>query len=297
MKVTVCFGRTRVVVPCGDGRMKVFSLIQQAVTRYRKAVAKDPNYWIQVHRLEHGDGGILDLDDILCDVADDKDRLVAVFDEQDPHHGGDGTSASSTGTQSPEIFGSELGTNNVSAFQPYQATSEIEVTPSVLRANMPLHVRRSSDPALTGLSTSVSDNNFSSEEPSRKNPTRWSTTAGFLKQNTAGSPKTCDRKKDENYRSLPRDPSSWSNQFQRDNARSSLSASHPMVDRWLEKQEQDEEGTEEDSSRVEPVGHADTGLENMPNFSLDDMVKLVQVPNDGGPLGIHVVPFSARGGR
>ncbi|XP_008063995.1 partitioning defective 3 homolog isoform X6 [Carlito syrichta] len=297
MKVTVCFGRTRVVVPCGDGHMKVFSLIQQAVTRYRKAIAKDPNYWIQVHRLEHGDGGILDLDDILCDVADDKDRLVAVFDEQDPHHGGDGTSASSTGTQSPEIFGSELGTNNVSAFQPYQATSEIEVTPSVLRANMPLHVRRSSDPALIGLSTSVSDNNFSSEEPSRKNPTRWSTTAGFLKQNTTGSPKTCDRKKDENYRSLPRDTSNWSNQFQRDNARSSLSASHPMVDKWLEKQEQDEDGTEEDNSRVEPVGHADTSLENIPNFSLDDMLKLVEVSNDGGPLGIHVVPFSARGGR
>ncbi|XP_025334277.1 partitioning defective 3 homolog isoform X19 [Canis lupus familiaris] len=296
MKVTVCFGRTRVVVPCGDGHMKVFSLIQQAVTRYRKAIAKDPNYWIQVHRLEHGDGGILDLDDTLCDVADDKDRLVAVFDEQDPHHGGDGTSASSTGTQSPEIFGSELGTNNVSAFQPYQATSEIEVTPSVLRANMPLHVRRSSDPALIGLSTSISDTNFSSEEPSRKNPTRWSTTAGFLKQNTAGSPKTCDRKKDENYRSLPRDASNWSHQFQRDNARSSLSASHPMVDRWLEKQEQDEDGTE-DNSRVEPVGHADTGLENISSFSLDDMVKLVQVPNDGGPLGIHVVPFSARGGR
>nr|XP_019597260.1 PREDICTED: partitioning defective 3 homolog [Rhinolophus sinicus] len=265
--------------------------------RLPKWKSEDPSYWIQVHRLEHGDGGILDLDDTLCDVADDKDRLVAVFDEQDPHHGGDGTSASSTGTQSPEIFGSELGTNNVSAFQPYQATSEIEVTPSVLRANMPLHVRRSSDPALIGLSTSVSDSNFSSEEPSRKNPTRWSTTAGFLKQNTAGSPKTCDRKKDENYRSLPRDTSNWSNQFQRDNARSSLSASHPMVDKWLEKQEQDEDGTEEDNSRVEPVGHADTGLENMPNFSLDDMVKLVHVPNDGGPLGIHVVPFSARGGR
>ncbi|XP_042657816.1 partitioning defective 3 homolog isoform X14 [Tyto alba] len=253
MKVTVCFGRTRVVVPCGDGNMKVFSLIQQAVTRYKKAIAKDPNYWIQVHRLEHGDGGILDLDDILCDVADDKDRLVAVFDEQDPHHGGDGTSASSTGTQSPEIFGSELGSNTASAFQPYQATSEIEVTPSVLRANMPLHVRRSSDPALIGLSTSVSDTNFSSEEPSRKNPTRWSTTAGFLKQNTPGVPSAHERK--------------------------------------------DEDRTEEDSSRVEPVGHADTGLENTANFSLDDMVKLVEVSNDGGPLGIHVVPFSARGGR
>uniref|UniRef100_A0A8C2VKN9 Partitioning defective 3 homolog n=2 Tax=Chinchilla lanigera TaxID=34839 RepID=A0A8C2VKN9_CHILA len=257
---------------------------------------RDPSYWIQVHRLEHGDGGILDLDDTLCDVADDKDRLVAVFDEQDPHHGGDGTSASSTGTQSPEIFGSELGTNNVSAFQPYQATSEIEVTPSVLRANMPLHVRRSSDPALIGLPTSVSDSDFS-EEPSRKNPTRWSTTAGFLKQNAAGSPQTCDRKKDENYRSLPRDTSNWSTQFQRDNARTSLSASHPMVDKWLEKQEQEEDGSAEDSSRVEPVGHADTGLESVTSFSLDDMVKLVQVSNDGGPLGIHVVPFSARGGR
>ncbi|KAM6275425.1 partitioning defective 3 homolog isoform 11-T11 [Spheniscus humboldti] len=253
MKVTVCFGRTRVVVPCGDGNMKVFSLIQQAVTRYKKAIAKDPNYWIQVHRLEHGDGGILDLDDILCDVADDKDRLVAVFDEQDPHHGGDGTSASSTGTQSPEIFGSELGSSAASAFQPYQATSEIEVTPSVLRANMPLHVRRSSDPALIGLSTSVSDTNFSSEEPSRKNPTRWSTTAGFLKQNTPGVPSAHERK--------------------------------------------DEDRTEDDNSRVEPVGHADTGLENATNFSLDDMVKLVEVSNDGGPLGIHVVPFSARGGR
>ncbi|KAM3929570.1 partitioning defective 3 homolog isoform 5-T5 [Leptodactylus fuscus] len=297
MKVTVSFGRTRVVVPCGDGNLKVSSLIQQAVTRYKKAIAKDHNYWIQVHRLEHGDGGILDLDDILCDVADDKDRLVAIYEEQDPHHGGDGTSASSTGTQSPEIFGSELGTNSMSAFQPYQATSEIEVTPSVLRTNMPLHVRRSSDPALVGITTSVSDSNFSSsEEPSRRNPTRWSTTAGFTKKNPPTGQNSNDRKKDENYRSLPRDTSNWSKQFERDKARSSLSASHPLVDKWLERQEQDEDDGEE-NSRVEPVGHADTGLERTSSFSLDDMVKLVEVSNDGGPLGIHVVPYSSRGGR
>ena len=36
---------------------------------------QDAGYWLQVHRLEHGDGGILDLDDILSDVADDKDRV------------------------------------------------------------------------------------------------------------------------------------------------------------------------------------------------------------------------------
>ncbi|XP_067863725.1 partitioning defective 3 homolog isoform X3 [Heptranchias perlo] len=306
MKVTVCFGRTRVVVPCGDGAITVHSLIQQAVTRYRRAIAKDPGYWVQVHRLEHSDGGILDLDDILCDVADDKDRLVAIFEEQDPHHGGDGTSASSTGTQSPEMFSSESAPNSLSAFQPYQASSEIEVTPSVLRANMPLHVRRSSDPALIGLLSSVTGSNLNPAEPSRKNPTRWSTTPGFPKPSQTSS--SLDRKKKEttqrnpvngqdNYRSLPRDAGHWSNQFQRDNARSSLSATHPMVDKWLERQEQEDDGTEEENNRIEPVGRADSCLEHGQNFSLGDVLKLVEVSNDGGPLGIHVVPFSSTGGR
>lgn len=33
-----------------------------------------------MHRLEHGDGGILDPDDMLCDVVDDKDRVSFVED-------------------------------------------------------------------------------------------------------------------------------------------------------------------------------------------------------------------------
>uniref|UniRef100_A0A8C8MKK1 PDZ domain-containing protein n=1 Tax=Oncorhynchus tshawytscha TaxID=74940 RepID=A0A8C8MKK1_ONCTS len=288
MKVTVCFGRTRVVVPCGDGNIKVHTLIQQAVMRYKKAIAKDASYWLQVHRLEHGDGGILDLDDLLSDVADDKDRLVAVYDEQDPHHGGDGTSASSTGTQSPDLFATELNSSNMSAFQPYQAASEIEVTPSALRSNMPLHVRRSSDPALATINGPFSDPRVTlpPEKPSRKNPTRWSTTAGFLKPR--GSPRTCN---------LPRDAGTCANQreFQRETARSSLSANHPMVDRWLERREQDEE--EEENSRIEPIGRADSCMDHTPLRSLDDIVKLVEVSNDGGPLGIHVVPFSARDRR
>ncbi|ETE72643.1 Partitioning defective 3-like protein, partial [Ophiophagus hannah] len=297
-------------------------------------------------------------------------RLVAIFDEQDPNHGGDGTSASSTGTQSPEIFGSELGTTAAS----YEAASEIEVTPSVLRtsfpasptdtlkyktqnpwlvermevedilhlegtrlekaapefklrwsvycyhtqrlflflisSDMPLHVRRSSDPALVGLSLSISDTNFTSEEPSRKNPTRWSTTAGFLKQNPSGGTRSHERKefppfvlkqKDENYRSLPRDTSTWSsNQFQRDNARSSLSATHPMVDKWLERQEQLVQLIRR--GKVVSLRVASSTSIVLPSSQtvwsgICEMVKLVEVSNDGGPLGIHVVPFSARGGR
>ncbi|XP_072524472.1 par-3 family cell polarity regulator alpha, b isoform X2 [Salminus brasiliensis] len=307
MKVTVCFGRTRVVVPCGDGNIKVHTLIQQATMRYRKAIAKDAGYWVQVHRLEHGDGGILDLDDVLCDVADDKDRLVAVYEEQEPHVGGDGTSASSTGTQSPDLFSADVSSSTpISAFQPfhtYQPNSEIEVTPSTLRTNMPLHVRRSSDPALLSLAAiSFSEPRASQpEEPSRKNPTRWSTTAGFLKPRYSTGTSSLERKGRglDTYRSLPRDAGHWTSQreFQRETARSSLSANHPMVDRWLERQEQEEAQEEEDNGRIDPVGRADTCLEHVGVRSLDDVVKLVEVSNDGGPLGIHVVPFSGRDRR
>ncbi|XP_056912399.1 partitioning defective 3 homolog isoform X2 [Takifugu flavidus] len=300
MKVTVCFGRTRVVVPCGDGNIKVHTLIQQAVMRYKKAIAKDASYWLQVHRLEHSDGGILDLDDVLCDVADDKDRLIAVYEEQEPHHGGDGTSASSTGTQSPDLFAADLSAGGgASAFQPYQVASEIEVTPSALRTNMPLHVRRSSDPAL--LTINGPSRVQTEEPPSRRNPTRWSTTAGFLKARHSSGTNSLERKGKsvDTYRSLPRDAGTWNNhrEFQRETARSSLSANHPMVDRWLERQEQDEEAGREENGRIEPVGRSDSCMDHAPARSLEDIVKLVEVSNDGGPLGIHVVPFSGRDRR
>lgn len=40
MKVTVCFGNVRVVVPCGDGDILVRDLIREATLRYRKATGK-----------------------------------------------------------------------------------------------------------------------------------------------------------------------------------------------------------------------------------------------------------------
>ncbi|XP_061695923.1 partitioning defective 3 homolog isoform X7 [Syngnathoides biaculeatus] len=306
MKVTVCFGRTRVVVPCGDGNIHVHALVQQAVMRYKKAIAKDTSYWLQVHRLEHGDGGILDLDDVLCDVADDKDRLIAIYDEQEPHHGGDGTSASSTGTQSPDLFTTvDLSTGGgASAFQPYQAASEIEVTPSALRTNMPLHVRRSSDPALLCLNGPFSGGGVDSraqgeEPPSRKNPTRWSTTAGFLKARHASATNSLERKGKglDTYRSLPRDAGTWANQreFQRETARSSLSANHPMVDRWLERQEQEDEAREQENGRIEPVGRAESCLDHTASTprSLEAQNMFRQAMRSSVIL-FHVVPSSLK---
>lgn len=62
---------------------------------------------------------------------------------------------------------------------------------------MPLHVRRSSDPALLTINGPFgsSDPRVQTEEqPSRKNPTRWSTTAGFLKARHSSGTNSLERK-------------------------------------------------------------------------------------------------------
>lgn len=40
MKVTVCFGNVRVIVPCSNQDMLVRDLMHQAVLRYKKAAGK-----------------------------------------------------------------------------------------------------------------------------------------------------------------------------------------------------------------------------------------------------------------
>ena len=40
MKVTVCFGSVRVVVPCGNGEILISDLTEKAITRYKKAIGK-----------------------------------------------------------------------------------------------------------------------------------------------------------------------------------------------------------------------------------------------------------------
>lgn len=40
MKVTVCFGRTGIVVPCKEGQLRVRELTQQALQRYLKTQEK-----------------------------------------------------------------------------------------------------------------------------------------------------------------------------------------------------------------------------------------------------------------
>ncbi|KAM4836282.1 partitioning defective 3 homolog B isoform 2-T2 [Thomomys bottae] len=143
MKVTVCFGRTGIVVPCKEGQLRVRELTQQALQRYLKTREKDPGYWVKIHHLEYTDGGILDPDDILADVVEDKDKLIAVFDEQEPLHKIESPSGNPADPQSPDAFETEVAAQ-LAALKPIGG--EIEVTPSALKLGTPLLVRRSSDP-------------------------------------------------------------------------------------------------------------------------------------------------------
>jgi len=76
----VTFSDKKVVVPCGQGDLTVRELKELAITRYKKAVGK-PAALVFVYRLEASEGGILDPDDRLTDVCDDKEELIAVYDE------------------------------------------------------------------------------------------------------------------------------------------------------------------------------------------------------------------------
>ncbi|XP_062947589.1 partitioning defective 3 homolog B isoform X2 [Cynocephalus volans] len=227
MKVTVCFGRTGIVVPCKDGQLRVRELTQQALQRYLKTREKDPGYWVKIHHLEYTDGGILDPDDVLADVVEDKDKLIAVFEEQEPLHKIESPSGNPADRQSPDAFETEVAAQ-LAAFKPIGG--EIEVTPSALKLGTPLLVRRSSDPA-------------------------------------PGPP-----------------------------ADAQPSASHPGG-QSLKPVVPDSMQNLEDG---EVMNGVQTELVTSPKTkdALSDMTRTVEISGEGGPLGIHVVPFfSSLSGR
>ncbi|XP_062496635.1 partitioning defective 3 homolog B isoform X1 [Pezoporus occidentalis] len=228
MKVTVCFGRTGIVVPCKDGQLRVRDLTQQALQRYRKAQEKDPASWVNIHHLEYTDGGILDPDDVLADVVEDKDKLIAVYDEQETHRKTDGTNGNLTDRNSPDSFETEVAAQ-LAAFQPIGG--EIEVTPSALKLGTPLLVRRSSDPSLGPPA------DF---HPSASHPSDHS-----LKHVVAGASQVS---------------------FQ--------------------------------DGEMNPSGLTELLLAQRARLPVSELTKTVEISGDGGPLGIHVVPFfSSLSGR
>ncbi|XP_052094977.1 partitioning defective 3 homolog B-like isoform X6 [Mytilus californianus] len=273
MKVTVCFDRVRVIVPCGDGEIPVHSLIEKAITRFKKATAKSADYWVSVNNLRTTDGGILDPDDLLVDVVDDKEQLLADYEEQGVNnyqpHNGDGASASSTGTASPEPVERPKTYHNVNE------DDTVVVTPKDLSAGSRLRVRRGSEPTLHVLNDNISapvncevknviEEHSSDETSSPRNGTHNSATTNPF------------------------------NRFARDSWRQSL-GNRPDMYKWLVAQEKQQDRVQ--MERKEPLGGVSTDVKK----DIPDVISrahqphiqgsiLINLPTEGGPLGIHVVP-------
>lgn len=123
-----------------------------------------------MHHLQ-SQSGILDPDDAVSDVADDREQILASYDDHPgpdptvPQGGGDGASGSSVGTGSPDIFRVQDGKYT-------NTENHIDVGESDQPPNgLTLQVRRGSEPSLLTLDQNTqlypSQN---SQEPSK----RWS---------------------------------------------------------------------------------------------------------------------------
>ena len=149
MKVTVCFDNVRVVVPCGDGTLLVKDLMHEAILRYKKATGKNEST-LTINSLSSlTGGGLLDPDDRLCDVADDREQIVAHFVSTDTNHvGGDG--ASSVGTNSPDFFHSD------GKEQPYTIDTHSSISTSSIKREstkrLSMHALSTREPCLTTYS-------------------------------------------------------------------------------------------------------------------------------------------------
>ncbi|XP_016962719.1 partitioning defective 3 homolog isoform X4 [Drosophila biarmipes] len=173
MKVTVCFGDVRILVPCGSGELLVSDLVKEATRRYIKAAGK-PDSWVTVTHLQT-QSGILDPDDCVRDVADDREQILAHFEDPGPdpgvpQGGGDGASGSSSvGTGSPDIFRDPTNTEAPTCPRDL-STPHIEVTSTtsgpMAGLGVGLMVRRSSDPnLLASLKAEGSNKRWSAAAP------------------------------------------------------------------------------------------------------------------------------------
>lgn len=154
---------------------------------------QDPDSWTVVHHLQTQSGGILDSDDQVSDVADDREVIIANYEDAGPdpgvpQGGGDGASGSSVGTGSPDLFFAPAETKyaatndanaNTSNTNSNNIAPHIEVTVDTNQLNtsgVGLQVRRSSDPSLHQLASMDTPNSSIANSFNQYNDAtkRWS---------------------------------------------------------------------------------------------------------------------------
>ncbi|XP_035223259.1 partitioning defective 3 homolog isoform X2 [Stegodyphus dumicola] len=298
MKVTVYFGNVRVIVPCGKGDILVRELMDLAITRYKKATGKPPSSVVTIHNLKSSrDDGILYPDDQLNDVADDREQIIAVFEEENysplpQYNCGDVTSTSSVCTGSPDMFSVEVGSH---CSIPYN--SDVEITEDQQPAGVtPLQVRRGSEPALNCLFPLSP-----STDPSK----RWSTAVVI---NTSEAQDSLDNQEEneakENASSqgsleINGDIKMSSLTFFRGSGRLSILGNNAETYRWVEAADRQlmKDFNENFSLKLAPPESCEADDASDTSSLSDGREKTIILRNETGPLGIHVVPDYDSKGR
>lgn len=290
--------------------------------------------WVAVRNLKSQGGGILDPDDRLSDVVDDREQIFVSFESDDGihHHvGGDGASGSSDGTGSPDLFkdvGHKYDYRKMHRSS-IKSRTDIEVTGANLANGChivpTLQVRRGSEPNLTQLDPPPPQSiamGVIRSNPINDHTKRWSAAplivdSQFPQQSWQQEkpPDVCQETAAGRFWRLSHD--SMLEQAVNDNPvndfihlprnnvnRLSMQFTcdglgSKVVERtYNSKAKISSRSLPRNQKRKEPLGQANSATSS-PTATADlelDRSEVIVIRNDTGPLGIHVIPDYDRHG-
>ncbi|XP_076349185.1 partitioning defective 3 homolog isoform X9 [Tachypleus tridentatus] len=229
--------------------------------------------------------------------------IIAIYEEQGSpflsHNGGDGTSASSVGTESPDIF---KGSEDIHNERKDPCTeNDVEITADHISSGVtPLHVRRGSEPALNCISP-----NPASADPTK----RWSA-AVIMDNDTSGTSRSVQRNslgssENELADNVAEDETEEENmgflRVGQGSERLSILGSGSNNLCW--KAAADAQLLRNQDARKEPLGGPGTSpdqsrdRDSESSGGSEDRENPIILKNESGPLGIHVVPDYDSNGR
>ncbi|CAK1545301.1 unnamed protein product [Leptosia nina] len=260
------------VKPVPPPRYKKRAKLAVHSQRQKRTVSWGPETWVGVRALRASSGGILDPDDRVCDVADDRETLTAECTNQAPQPRAaqaDGASGSSAGTASPDMFRGGGGVGGSMRVPNTDSCVEVGAADLEDGANG-LQVRRGSEPTLH-------QDTLPPQIQVTDQTKRWSAAVVCRDDHTH---RALDRPE-------PPHPPDKHSHFQRQTNRLSMQFSGPGSGVWMEAAERVQiygsKSLPRDARR-EPLGQ-DTTSE--PNNRVEDMLRWVSGVNN--VVNVHPV--------
>lgn len=237
-----------------------------------------PETWIGVRALRANSGGILDPDDRVCDVADDRETLTAECTSQTPQPRAaqaDGASGSSAGTASPDMFRGGGGVGG--SIRVPHPDSCVEVGEADLEDGVNgLQVRRGSEPSLH-------QDTLPPQRQVSEQTKRWSAAVVGRDDCTRITqkvhPMSDGRQPDSN---VERHGHSGQH-FQRQSNRLSMQFSGPGSGVWLDAAERIQSYGSKSlprDARREPLGQDTSSVNDHQNHRVEDMLRWVTGVNN-----------------